>query len=57
VVELADQGASRALLSDPGFLSGLAVTGGLLTSEPVALAQNRVAVAPREALTAAPAST
>jgi alanine dehydrogenase len=52
VVRLAEQGVSRALLGDPGFLSGLAVLGGRLTSEPVARDQGLEFTPPAEALQA-----
>jgi alanine dehydrogenase len=55
VVKLADEGLHAALGSDPGFLEGLSVAGGRLTSEPVAVDQGREHVAPAEALAAVPA--
>jgi alanine dehydrogenase len=50
VVKLASDGVHRALGSDPGFLAGLSVAGGKLTSEPVATDQEREFVAPADAL-------
>ncbi|MFL5843849.1 MAG: alanine dehydrogenase [Solirubrobacteraceae bacterium] len=50
VIKLATQGVRDALGSDPGFLDGLSVAGGALTSEPVAVDQGREYVAPAEAL-------
>jgi alanine dehydrogenase len=50
VIKLASEGVQSALSSDPGFLEGLAVAGGRLTSEPVARDQGREFVAPAEAL-------
>jgi alanine dehydrogenase len=50
VVKLAEQGVQAALSSDPGFLAGLSVAGGRLTSEPVAHDQGREWVAPAQAL-------
>src|SRR5581483_4727087 len=41
VVKLAEQGVHRALGSDPGFMAGLNVAAGQLTSEPVARDQQR----------------
>jgi alanine dehydrogenase len=41
VVKLAGEGVQRALGSDAGFLAGLSVAGGRLTSEPVARDQGR----------------
>jgi alanine dehydrogenase len=38
LVKLADEGAARALMSDPGFLAGLNVCGGRVTCDPVAQA-------------------
>ncbi|MDX6641853.1 MAG: alanine dehydrogenase [Solirubrobacteraceae bacterium] len=57
VVKLAGEGLHAALGSDPGFLEGLSVAAGQLTSEPVAADQGREYVAPADALAAlAPAS-
>jgi alanine dehydrogenase len=50
VVKLAAEGLHAALRSDPGFLAGLSVAGGRLTSEPVARDQDRAFAAPEEAL-------
>lgn len=52
LVQLADHGAKDALLADEGFLEGLNVMGGQVTSAPVAASQNRPAVDPRVALSA-----
>jgi alanine dehydrogenase len=56
VIKLATQGVHGALGSDEGFLHGLSVAGGKLTSEPVALDQEREFVAPAEALASLPAA-
>ena len=56
VVKLAGEGPRAALASDPGFLQGLSIAGGRLTSEPVARDQERPYVAPAEALEALSAS-
>jgi alanine dehydrogenase len=56
VIKLATVGVQEALRSDPGFLDGLSVAGGVLTSEPVAVDQGREFVAPAEALASVPAS-
>jgi alanine dehydrogenase len=53
VVQLADEGL-RALTADPGFLAGLNVHAGRLTSAPVGEAVGIDAVDPAEALAAAP---
>jgi len=50
IVKLATEGVAMALRSDPGFLAGLSVAGGRLTSEPVAHDQEREFIAPEEAL-------
>jgi alanine dehydrogenase len=50
IVKLATEGVAPALRSDPGFLAGLSVAGGSLTSEPVANDQEREYVDPQEAL-------
>ncbi len=50
VVKLAADGVHRALESDAGFLAGLSVAAGKLTSEPVASDQGREYVAPERAL-------
>jgi alanine dehydrogenase len=50
VVKLAGEGVQRALGSDAGFLAGLSVAGGRLTSEPVARDQGRDHVPPGDAL-------
>src|SRR3954470_24181 len=55
VIKLATDGVQKALSSDPGFLDGLATVGGKLTSEPVAVDQERDFVAPEEALALDPA--
>jgi len=52
VVKLANEGASAALHSDPGFMAGLNVCDGKLTYEPVALAQGLEYTPPQEALAA-----
>jgi alanine dehydrogenase len=56
VIKLATEGVHHALASDPGFLDGLSVAAGKLTSEPVALDQGRDFVPPAEALGSAPAA-
>jgi alanine dehydrogenase len=50
VLALANQGVHRALADDPGFLAGLNVASGQLTSAPVAEAVGLDAVLPEEAL-------
>jgi alanine dehydrogenase len=50
VLKLATEGVRDALRSDPGFLHGLSVAGGRLTSEPVAADQGRDHIPPEEAL-------
>jgi alanine dehydrogenase len=50
VLSLVNKGVHRALLDDPGFLAGLNVAAGRLTSAPVAEALGLEAVAPEEAL-------
>ena len=52
VIKLATDGVRGALESDPGFLEGLSMTGGRLTSEPVARDQGREFTPPAEALAA-----
>lgn len=52
LLQLADHAVRAPLLADPGFLRGLAVIDGVLTSEPVGLAQDRPTVAPEAALAA-----
>ncbi len=54
VVKLANNGVHRALASDEGFMEGLSVAAGQLTSEPVAADQQRDYVPPAEALTSVP---
>ncbi len=54
VVRLAEEGVRAALGADPGFLAGLNVAGGALTSEPVAAGQGRDHVAAAEALAGLP---
>jgi alanine dehydrogenase len=56
VVKLAEEGAARALTSDPGFLEGLNVAAGKLTYEPVARDQGLEYTPPRDALEAVPAA-
>jgi alanine dehydrogenase len=56
VIKLAADGVHRALESDPGFMDGLSVAAGKLTSEPVAADQGREYVAPQEALASVPAA-
>ncbi|MDQ3768468.1 MAG: alanine dehydrogenase [Actinomycetota bacterium] len=53
VVRLARDGVRAALSGDPGFLRGLSLAGGRLTSEPVARDQGLRAVPAVEALAAA----
>jgi len=53
VLKLADLGIAEALRSDPGFLAGLNVAGGSVTSKPVADSLGLAAVEPGAALTAA----
>src|SRR5207244_3962958 len=50
VVRLATQGVHEALEADPGFMAGLSVTDGHITSAPVARDQDRPFVPPAEAL-------
>ncbi|MHB1467818.1 MAG: alanine dehydrogenase [Solirubrobacteraceae bacterium] len=50
VLRLADLGARDALAADPGFLEGLSVCDGALTSAPVAADQGRAHVEPADAL-------
>jgi alanine dehydrogenase len=50
VLALANKGAQHALGDDPGFMAGLNVAAGRLTSAPVAEAVGLDAVAPQEAL-------
>jgi alanine dehydrogenase len=50
VVKLANEGVARALASDPGFLNGLSVVAGKLTSEPVARDRGVGFTAPNKAL-------
>jgi alanine dehydrogenase len=52
VLRLAGEGVREALASDPGFMNGLAVAAGRLTSEPVARDQRREHTPPAEALRA-----
>jgi alanine dehydrogenase len=52
VLKLADQGAHRALGSDPGFMLGLNVAGGKVTYEPVAKDQGLEFTPPAQALEA-----
>jgi alanine dehydrogenase len=52
ILKLADQGALRALSSDPGFMRGLNVAGGKVTYEPVAKDQGLDFTPPAEALQA-----
>jgi alanine dehydrogenase len=52
VVKLATDGLHAALRSDPGFMAGLSVAAGRLTSEPVAADQDRPYTPPAEALEA-----
>ncbi|MEJ7785354.1 MAG: alanine dehydrogenase [Solirubrobacteraceae bacterium] len=56
VIKLATQGVHQALRSDQGFMDGLSVAAGKLTSEPVAVEQDRLYVAPAEALASVPAA-
>jgi alanine dehydrogenase len=56
VVKLAEDGAARALTSDPGFLEGLNVAAGKLTYEPVARDQGLEYTPARDALEAVPAA-
>jgi alanine dehydrogenase len=56
VVKLAEEGAARALISDPGFLEGLNVAAGKLTYEPVARDQGLDYTAPQDALQAVAAA-
>jgi alanine dehydrogenase len=57
LLKLANDGVRAALLGDQGFLRGLAAMDGVLTSEPVGLAQSRAAVAPEAALAAVATAT
>jgi alanine dehydrogenase len=50
ILKLADQGIDDALLSDPGFLSGLNVVAGEVTNGPVAADHGLVAADGAEAL-------
>jgi alanine dehydrogenase len=50
VVKLAGEGIPRALASDPGFLNGLSIAAGKLTSEPVARDQGVTFTPPNKAL-------
>ncbi|MHB1538413.1 MAG: alanine dehydrogenase [Solirubrobacteraceae bacterium] len=52
VLSLAELGAREALQADPGFLAGLSVCGGALTSEAVAADQDREHADPAIALAA-----
>jgi alanine dehydrogenase len=52
ILKLADQGAARALGSDPGFMLGLNVAAGRVTYEPVANDQGLQFTPPLEALEA-----
>ncbi|HEY3188907.1 MAG TPA: alanine dehydrogenase [Solirubrobacteraceae bacterium] len=56
VVKLATEGVHRALGGDPGFMRGLNVAAGRLTSEPVARDQGLEWTAPEDALAAVPAT-
>jgi alanine dehydrogenase len=56
VIKLATDGVHRALASDTGFMDGLSVAAGKLTSEPVAVDQGREYVPPQEALASVPAA-
>ena len=56
VIKLADEGVHRALGSDPGFMKGLSVAAGKLTSEPVARDQGLEFTRPEDALAAVPAA-
>jgi alanine dehydrogenase len=56
VIRLATEGLHQALLAEPGFLDGLSVAAGELTSEPVAIDQDREYVSPQEALASVPAA-
>ncbi len=56
VVRLAEHGVHEALTSDPGFLQGLNVAAGRLTSEPVARDQGLELTAPDDALAVVPAA-
>jgi alanine dehydrogenase len=56
VVKLAEEGAPRALTSDPGFLEGLNVAAGKLTYEPVARDQGLEYTPARDALEGVPAA-
>jgi alanine dehydrogenase len=54
LVKLASDGVHGALSADPGFMAGLSVAAGRLTSEPVALDQGREYVPPEQALALVP---
>jgi alanine dehydrogenase len=54
VLKLAGQGVRGALLADRGFMNGLSICAGRLTSEPVARDQGLVYTAPEVALKAKP---
>lgn len=54
VLRLCDVGVRESLRSDSGFAAGLAATSGVLTSEPVAVAQAREFTRPDDALHALP---
>jgi alanine dehydrogenase len=56
VLKLATDGIRDALSSDDGFLAGLSVAAGALTSQPVADGQGREFVAPATALESVPAT-
>jgi alanine dehydrogenase len=56
VVKLATEGVHRALGDDPGFMRGLNVAGGKLTSEPVARDQGLEHTPAEDALAALPAA-
>ena len=56
VIKLAGEGVHAALGADPGFLDGLSVAAGKLTSAPVAEDQGREYVSPTEALGSVPAA-
>jgi alanine dehydrogenase len=55
VLKLAALGVQHALETDPGFMAGLSVYGGALTSEPVARDQRVAFTPPAQALRRAPA--
>jgi alanine dehydrogenase len=56
VVKLAEEGAQRALASDPGFMEGLNVAAGKLTYEPVARDQGLEYTPAQDALAAVAAA-